>query len=52
MKPSITYLSQKEILYLHNQSLLMLREIGMKMPHEETLTLLKYHGLTIYFAWQ
>ena len=47
MKPSIKYLSQEEIRYLHNQSLLMLSEIGMKMPHEETLTLLKRAGAEI-----
>ncbi len=47
MKPSIKFLSQAEILSLHNQSLLMLREIGMKMPHEETLTLLKKAGADI-----
>ena len=47
MKPLIKYLSDAEIHSLHTHSLLMLEKIGMKMPHQETLGLLKDAGAEI-----
>jgi len=47
MKPSIKYLSEPEITHLHNHSLRILMEVGMKMPHEESLELLKKAGAEI-----
>ncbi len=47
MKPSIKYLSDREITSLHAYSLQILSEVGMKMPHDETLDILKKAGAEI-----
>ena len=41
MKPVIQFLSDQEVKLLHEQSLQVLEEIGMRLPHEEALDLIK-----------
>ncbi len=47
MKPQIKYLSDSEIKEIHQHSLRILEEIGMRMPHEEALTVFKQAGAEI-----
>ena len=47
MKPLIQFLSDQEVKLLHEQSLLVLKEIGMRLPHEEALELMSQNGAGI-----
>ncbi|MDM8555351.1 trimethylamine methyltransferase family protein [Desulfococcaceae bacterium HSG7] len=47
MKPIIRFLSDQEIKLIHNQSLQILSEIGMRLPHEEVLDLMSQKGAEI-----
>lgn len=47
MKPSIKFLSDEEIQRLHDYSLRILQEIGMRLPHAEALEILKKAGADI-----
>ncbi len=47
MKPLIQFLSEKEVELLHGQSLRILQEIGMRLPHEEALELMSQNGAEI-----
>jgi trimethylamine:corrinoid methyltransferase-like protein len=47
MKPLIQFLSDQEVRLLHEQSLLVLKEIGMRLPHEEALELMSQNGAEI-----
>ena len=47
MKPVIQFLSDREVKLLHEQSLLVLEEIGMRLPHEEALELMSQNGAEI-----
>ena len=47
MKPLIQFLSDEEVKRLHDQSLQILKEIGMRMPHEEALELMSQNGAEI-----
>ncbi len=47
MKPIIQVLSDQEVAFLHNQALTILKEIGMRLPHEEALDCLSRNGADI-----
>jgi len=47
MKPLIQFLSDEEVKRLHDQSLQILKEIGMRLPHEEALDLMSQNGAEI-----
>jgi len=47
MKPLIQFLSEQEVELLHGQSLRILQEIGMRLPHEEALELMSQNGAEI-----
>ena len=47
MKPTIQFLSDEEVKFLHKQSLQILNEIGMRIPHEEALELMSQNGAEI-----
>jgi trimethylamine--corrinoid protein Co-methyltransferase len=47
MKPLIQFLSDQEVALLHRQALLILKEIGMRLPHEEALELMRQNGAEI-----
>mgnify|MGYP001813700188 FL=1 len=47
MKPIIKFLSDEEVKLLHNQSLKILKEIGMRLPHDEALELMARNGAEI-----
>jgi len=47
MKPLIQFLSEQEVELLHGQSLRILEEIGMRLPHEEALELMSQYGAEI-----
>ncbi len=47
MKPVIQFLSDEEVKLLHDQSLLILKEIGMRLPHAEALELMSQNGAEI-----
>ena len=47
MKPLIQFLSGQEIKLLHEQSLRILKEIGMRLPHDEALELMSRNGADI-----
>lgn len=47
MKPLIQFLSTAEVKRLHNQSLQILKDIGMRLPHEAALELLSHNGAQI-----
>lgn len=47
MKPVIQFLSDQEVALLHRQALRILKEIGMRLPHEEALELMSRNGAEI-----
>ena len=47
MKPVIQFLSDQEVKRLHGQSLQVLKEIGMRLPHEKALELMSQNGAEI-----
>ena len=47
MKPQLKYLSDPEIKEIHNYSLRILDEIGMRMPHEDAFSIFKKAGAKI-----
>jgi trimethylamine--corrinoid protein Co-methyltransferase len=47
MKPLIQFLSDPEVRRLHEQSLTVLEEIGMRLPHEAALEVLSQNGAEI-----
>lgn len=47
MKPLIQFLSTAEVKRLHNQSLQILKDIGMRLPHEAALEILSHNGAQI-----
>ncbi|MGD9138654.1 MAG: trimethylamine methyltransferase family protein [Desulfobacterales bacterium] len=47
MKPLIQFLSDPEVRRLHEQSLTVLEEIGMRLPHEAALEVLSQNGADI-----
>jgi trimethylamine--corrinoid protein Co-methyltransferase len=47
MKPLIQILSDQEVALLHNHALRILKEIGMRLPHEEALELMSQNGAEI-----
>ncbi len=47
MKPIIQVLSDEEVKFLHSQSLKILKEIGMRLPHDEVIELLSQNGVKI-----
>ncbi len=47
MKPVIQFLSDQEVKLLHERSLQVLKEIGMRLPHEEALDLMSQNGAEI-----
>jgi len=47
MKPIIQFLSDEEVKLLHSQSLKILKEIGMRLPHDEALELVSQNGADI-----
>ena len=47
MKPLIQFLSDQEVEFLHNQALRILKEIGIRLPHDEALELMSQNGAEI-----
>ena len=47
MKPKLIFLSDSEIKRIHHNAIRILSEIGMRMPHEDALNLLKKAGAEI-----
>ena len=47
MKPILKFLSDQEILLVHETSLRILNKIGMKMPHKEAHEILKKAGASV-----
>ena len=47
MKPLIQFLSDQEVKCIHEQSLRILKEIGMCLPHDEALELMSRNGAEI-----
>ena len=47
MKPVIQFLSDPEVRRLHEQSLTVLEEIGMRFPHQEAIDLMSQNGAEI-----
>ena len=47
MKPVIQFLSDQEVKLVHEQSLKVLKEIGMRLPHDEALGLMSQNGAEI-----
>jgi len=47
MKPAIQFLSNQEVTFLHKQSLKILEEIGMRLPHRAALELMSQNGAEI-----
>ena len=47
MKPILSFLSEQEIMLVHETALRILNKIGMKMPHSEAHRILKKAGATV-----
>ena len=47
MKPSIKFLEEEEIQILHQSALKILNDIGMRLPSDEALSIMKSAGAKV-----
>ena len=47
MKPALKFLAEEEIRILHQSAIAILSDIGMRLPSDEALSILKKEGATV-----